>query len=109
MDKNLIHDEAYWEQRADDVLNGDYTLDPDGEHLYGEEAAESARALLRKVAGTDDPAELAKLADSKKNPSPMLHLRLPEELNATIRDLAAKRGESTSEIARELLIKGLAA
>ena len=42
MDKNLIHDEAYWEQRADDVLNGDYTLDPDGEHLYGEEAAESA-------------------------------------------------------------------
>ncbi|MDY6052324.1 MAG: ribbon-helix-helix protein, CopG family [Rothia sp. (in: high G+C Gram-positive bacteria)] len=39
----------------------------------------------------------------------MLHLRLPEELNATIRDLAAKRGESTSEVARELLIKGLAA
>ena len=66
MDKNLIHDEAYWEQRADDVLNGDYTLDPDGEHLYGEEAAESARALLRKVAGTDDPAELAKTCRFKK-------------------------------------------
>ncbi|MDO4252109.1 MAG: hypothetical protein Q4C74_02560 [Rothia sp. (in: high G+C Gram-positive bacteria)] len=116
MDKNLIHDEAYWEQRADDVLNGEYTLDPGGEHLYGEEAAESAKALFRELAGTDDPAELAKmargrrkLADQKKNPSPMLHLRLPEELNATIRDLAAKRGESTSEIARELLIKGLAA
>ena len=75
MDQNLIHDEAYWEQRADDVLNGDYTLDPDGEHLYGDAAGESARAFFREIAGTDDPAELVKMArgrrklsDNKKSP-----------------------------------------
>ncbi|QRZ61800.1 hypothetical protein [Rothia sp. ZJ932] len=116
MEKALIRDESYWEQRADEALNGDYTIDPDGEHLYDQEAAESAKALFREIAGTDDPAELAKMArgrrrldDTKKKPSPMLHLRLPEELNSTIRDMAHQRGESTSEVARELLFKGLAA
>lgn len=117
MNKELIKDEAYWEARADEAARGEYQIDPDGEHLLGEEAAEASKALFRELAGTDDYKELAKMARGRRKlsdqkpsgASPMLHVRVTEELNESIRSIATQRGESTSEVVRDLLLKGLQA
>lgn len=105
-----------YEEMAQAAEQGEFTEVP-GTTLTGEAARASALAMLKAATGTDNYDELVKmtrgrrkLSEPKKESahSPVLHLRIPEELNTTIRNLAAQRGESTSEVARDLLVKGLA-
>lgn len=111
------HDEKYYEELAEAAERGEFTPVP-GTALTGEAARLSALAMLKAATGTDDYDELVKMTrgrrklseqNKKSAHSPVLHLRLPEDLNDAIRNLATQRGESTSEVARELLVKGLAA
>lgn len=114
----ITYDDTYFEEMAEAAERGEFTPVPNT-LLTGEEARQSALAMLKAATGTDDYTELVKmtrgrrkLSEQKEQPSqhsPVLHMRLPEELNNTIRDLASQRGQSTSEVARELLVKGLAA
>ena len=65
--------------------------------LTGEEARQSALAMLKAATGTDDYTELVKMTRGRRKlseqkeqasqHSPVLHMRLPEELNKGLRNI----------------------
>ena len=90
------YDDKYFEEMAEAAKKGEFTPIPNT-LLTGEEARQSALAMLKAATGTDDYTELVKMTRGRRKlseqkeqasqHSPVLHMRLPEELNKGLRNI----------------------
>lgn len=107
-------EEDFYSDMADAAERGEFTrVSPP--HASEAAAKEAGRALLREVLGTDDLDALAQmstrgrpsLSKDSAGQSPMLRVRLSQELNNAIESLAQHKKQKKSEVVRSLLIEGL--
>ena len=90
------YNDKYFEEMAEAAEKGEFTPIPNT-LLTEEEARQSALAMLKAATGTDDYTELVKMPrgrrklseqqDQASQHSPVLHMRLPEELNKGLRNI----------------------
>lgn len=90
------YNDKYFEEMAEAAEKGESTPIPNT-LLTREEAQRSALAMLKAATGTDDYTELVKMTRGRRKlseqkeqasqHSPVLHMRLPEELNKGLRNI----------------------
>lgn len=106
-------DEQYFAEMAESAEQGEFTAT--GPRLVGEEARRVTEAQFLEWFGTTDPEKLIRQGrpskersrDRGKGASPMLRIRVPEEMDRAIQELADSRGKQKSETVRELILAGL--
>jgi hypothetical protein len=107
-------EEDFYSRLADAAERGEFTR-VSAHHASEADAKEAGRAFLREVLGTDDLDALAQmstpgrpsLSKAHSGESPMLRVRLPEDLNDAIESLAQHKKQNKSEVVRSLLLEGL--
>ena len=90
------YNDKYFEEMAEAAEKGEFTPVPNS-LLTGEEAQQSALIMFKAATETDDYTELVKITRGRRKlseqkeqasqHSPVLHMRLPEELNKGLRNI----------------------
>lgn len=100
---------SYDDDLAARAERGELHVKPGGINLRGDAAANEARRLLMEATGATTPEEVVQIAvgrppaGTKRGPSPVIRVRVPQSLKDRVAALAEREQRKEPDIVRDAL------